>query len=483
MHKRFMSLLCLFTSITCLAASDQRTLQVAVLGLGGRAQDILYNCLKEAGQDCAIKVVAICDDHAQASFDAYLEALLKRRAHESEEIKQRFNLMMKDAHYYPDTPEGIQQLFEQHPTIDRVIIASSNDRHLPHLMQTLQLSDCKHIFLEKPIFRNLEEFTQFNTDIHDRSLYIGLVLRYAPMAKIAADLLAQHKAELGQLQQVRSWEHVNFAHALTIIMMNWRRFKDQSGGLLLEKSVHDLDLALFFMQAVDEVPHTLHVTTETSHEFFKKSRHQEILSALLQNKELREKADFWEHVAFQRTIPFCHDEKGSVDWKATLDAFFKDFPEDDALPTSNIIPDRHTVRASMQTTKGSTIDFELHVRLNNFAKTTERGTHFIFEHGNIIIDIEEGNMKIINNRTQQTEEVDLKVNKASHGGGDRYVAQTILGTLPEGNTKTMFHDPAVQLSTVLGLVSEHQAVHPGIQETMITAMNGQWHIQHVRDDA
>ena len=479
MKIRIISLLYLLVSVQQAVASDQNTLKIAMLGFGGRAQDILYNCLKEAEQDCIIKIVAVCDNNARASFDFYVNALLKRRKNEGEETKQNFKLMMDNVQYYPDTQEGLQKLFENHPTMDRIIIASSNDRHLPHLTSALKLSDCKYIFLEKPIFRNLREFTQFSADIKGRDLYVGLSLRYAAMAKIAADLFVQYKSELGQLQKIRSWEHVNFAHALTILMMNWRRFKDQSGGLLLEKSVHDLDLALFFMQAAGEEPCELLVKTETSHEFFKKSRHQEILSRLLQDKELRAEADAWDNVAFQRIIPFHHDNSGAIDWTATMDAFFKDFPEDDTLQVSNIIPDRHKVKAIIQTRRGSTIDFELQVKLNDFARKTDRGTHFTFEHGDAVVDIEQGKMRITKNDTQVVQEFDLQVNNASHGGGDKYVAKTILGSLPEEHTKAMFNDLAVQLSTVIGLVSEDQAMRGSSSETRITAMNGQWLIHDI----
>ena len=49
-----------------------------------------------------------------------------------------------------------------------------------------------------------------------------------------------YKEQLGTLKKVQSWDLLNFSHALTIIMMNWRRYRSLSGGLLIEKSIHDL---------------------------------------------------------------------------------------------------------------------------------------------------------------------------------------------------------------------------------------------------
>lgn len=176
--------------------------------------------------------------------------------------------------------------------------------------------------------------------------------------------------------------------------------------------------------------------------------------------------------------PFCYDAQGAVDWKETLEGFFKDFPEDDQLQQSNIICDRHKVKAIIETVCGKTVDFELDLKLNDFNKVTKRGTRFVFEHGDAVIDFETGKMSITKkNAEQQTQEFDLKTSGLMHAGGDACIAQTVLGTLPEGHTKAMFDDNAVQLATLMGLVSEDQAARNSMQPTRIQAVNGKWVIQ------
>lgn len=485
MNIRLCALLCVILSAWHIAGvqdvtAQKKVFKVAMLGFGGRAQGLLRDFLRECPENTTIQVVAVCDDNAQASFDFFVNKALPNWRHADEAQINAFKQAVDGAVYYADNKEDIQRLFAQHKDIDQVVIASSNDRHFEHLSAALSSSACKRILVEKPLFRNLSEWEQFNAqaDTSGATIHVGLSLRYSPIARIAGELLATHAPELGTLEKIRSWEHVNFGHALTIIMMNWRRFKDQSGGLLLEKSIHDLDLFVWFMQAAGYTPQAMTISTQSAHEFFKKSRHQEMLAKLLEDQELRQSCDRWESIPFKRIVPFCYDAHGAVDWKGTLEGFFKDFPQDDQLQQSNIIPDRHKVQAIIETLCGKKIDFELDLKLNDFQKVTKRGTRFVFEHGDAVIDFESGIMSITKkNSEQQTQEFDLKISGLMHAGGDACIAQTVLGTLPEGHVKAMFNGNAVQLATLMGLVSEDQAARNSMQPTRIQDVNGKWTIQ------
>ena len=176
---------------------------------------------------------------------------------------------------------------DNHPNVDRIFITSSNSRHATHLQAVLEHSACKNIYLEKPLFRTIEEFSHFNHNLGDRNIQVGLTLRSAKMTSLAAEHLKTYKSSLGKLQKVHSWEHVNFGHGLSIIMMNWRRYISLSGGLLIEKSVHDLDLACFFMEAADVYPKSVSITTNAQHNFYKKSNKQLIINRLLTDSNVR----------------------------------------------------------------------------------------------------------------------------------------------------------------------------------------------------
>ena len=72
-------------------------------------------------------------------------------------------------------------------------------------------------------------------------------------------------------------------------MMNWRRYISLSGGFLFDKSIHDLDLALFFLQSLNINPEVINIKTETAHNLFKKSKKQTIIDQILNNQELNKK--------------------------------------------------------------------------------------------------------------------------------------------------------------------------------------------------
>lgn len=450
--------------------SNPEVLHVAVLGLGGRAQGLLLECMKlESEVHKEIRVVAVCDNHTEESLKFFADQLEK----DLHPLSSQYRNMMTSAIVYQDNEEGLTQLFQQHAHLDRILITSSNDRHFTHLCSALKHSSCKNVFIEKPLFRSLDEFVQCKPDISQSAIQVGLTLRYANMTRLAVEKLEEYKPQLGQLLKVRAWERVNFPHGWSIIMMNWRRYHSLSGGLLLEKSVHDLDLSLFFMQAVGVNPTSLSITTDTSHDFYKRARKDEILARILQDEPLRKQLESWDAAPWQRVVLFSYNASGAIDWTATVGAFFQEFPADEHLTQSDIIPDRHKIMAKMQSADGSEIDFELEVKLNEFSRITERGTHLAFANGHAVIDVEQGNMEI-QTSDGVVHSFDLSIKGQPHAGGDVYVAHTILGTLPEGQYKAMFTDPTVQLSTLMGLVSETQAMSHSEDAIQLMQVGGQW---------
>ena len=466
------SFLFLLSCVQLLACNfvQAEELQVAVFGLGGRAQGVLTECLKleeETGK--TIRVVAICDDHAQESYDFFVKNSIPA------ELSTKYAQLFKSQRIYPDTEDGMRDLLENHPNVDRIFITSSNNRHAAHLQAVLKSSACRNIYLEKPLFKAIEEFSQFNHDLGDRNIQVGLTLRSARITQLAAEHLKTYKASLGKLQKVHSWEHVNFAHGLSIIMMNWRRYKSMSGGLLIEKSVHDLDLAYFFMEAVDVHPQSISVTTDVRHDFYKKSNQQNITDRLLTDASLRKSAEPWDQVPWQRVIPFSYNDEHAIDWSQTMAHFFAEFPDNDDFSHSDIIPDAHAVHNQITTTDGDVVEYDLDLKLNGFETQTERGCRLTFEHGTAELDMESSKL-LIQVDNQPSLEIDLNTRGVPHAGGDVFVAHGILGTLPPGSSAAQFSDPSVQISSVIGLVSEHQALHHIDHPLEVRMNNGHWEI-------
>lgn len=472
MKNRFILLLLLISGYAIAADSAVRPEHtIAILGLGGRSQYLLLECMQ---RNPKVRVVAVCDDRGSESFSWFVTSL-QRNA--SPFFVDAYRRMFERAHLYADTQEGIKKMFQDNPQLDTVFITSSNEKHFEHLNAVLAHSTCKNIYIEKPLFRTLDEFQRFKVERDDVTISVGLTLRYANMTKIIVDNLHEYQGQLGALKKMKSWERLSFGHALTIIMMNWRRSINLSGGLLLEKSIHDLDLGLFFMRALNVDPKEVVINTEVAHRFFKKSQKKKILKSVASDDLLRQSVEGWGGVAFQRMIRFAVDKRGYMDVAGTIDKVFEDFPENDNFTNSDIIPDYHKLTATCIPANGKAVTFELEVDMSDTRLQSERGIQFEFEKGTVLVDIINSVMTInVQNGTSITR--DLHTNNSMHAGGDAYIAQLILGVLPENRYKATFNDEVVQLATLMGLVSEKQAIMQSKKEMRIKKGNdNKWSLQ------
>ena len=70
-------------------------------------------------------------------------------------------------------------------------------------------------------------------------MLVGLVLRYAPQIKDLQDII--RAGHLGRIISLEANEHIEPQHG-GFFMRDWRRHSAYSGGFMLEKCCHDLDL-------------------------------------------------------------------------------------------------------------------------------------------------------------------------------------------------------------------------------------------------
>ncbi|MBO0661114.1 Gfo/Idh/MocA family oxidoreductase [Jiella sp. MQZ9-1] len=126
--------------------------------------------------------------------------------------------------------------------LDMLMIGSPNHLHIAHLRTALQ-TDIPHLFVEKPVVISEDETFELLKLMRDhdgqRRLMIGLVLRYSPLYIMLKN--AQAKGQLGDIVSIEAAEHINGYHG-SFFMRDWRRYAKFSGGFMLEKCCHDLDL-------------------------------------------------------------------------------------------------------------------------------------------------------------------------------------------------------------------------------------------------
>jgi predicted dehydrogenase len=123
---------------------------------------------------------------------------------------------------------------------DLFFVGSPNIFHLDQIRLGLEAG--VRIFTEKPVVVSIEEtmalaelLARHGTD----RVMIGLVLRYS---RHAADLRAALAAgALGDVVSLEASEHIAPYHG-AFFMRDWRRMVKWSGGFMLEKCCHDIDL-------------------------------------------------------------------------------------------------------------------------------------------------------------------------------------------------------------------------------------------------
>ena len=126
--------------------------------------------------------------------------------------------------------------------LDMLMIGSPNHLHLEHLRAAMA-SDVPHVFAEKPLVVSEEETLELARLIAERDgrarLMVGLVLRYSPLYRMLR--AAQADGHLGEIMSIEACEHIAPYHG-SFFARDWRRDSALSGGFMLEKCCHDIDL-------------------------------------------------------------------------------------------------------------------------------------------------------------------------------------------------------------------------------------------------
>lgn len=126
------------------------------------------------------------------------------------------------------------------PGLDLVLIGSPNFLHLAHIQAALEAGH--RVLCEKPIVASEDQTLALARLIHrygaDRIL-VGLVMRYTPLYQDVRALV--DNGTIGEISSIEASEHIPPYHG-AFFMRDWRRYEKYSGGFLLEKCCHDLDI-------------------------------------------------------------------------------------------------------------------------------------------------------------------------------------------------------------------------------------------------
>ena len=152
--------------------------------------------------------------------------------------------------YYDPQPTFLHMIGEDTPRFDDVaqmladtqpdlfFVGSPNSFHLDHIK--LGLAAGVRIFTEKPVVTTKEDTMELAALLAKHGtdqVMVGLVLRYSQhMVDLRAVL-----DRLGPIVSLEANEHIGPYHG-AFFMRDWRRMIKWSGGFMLEKCCHDIDI-------------------------------------------------------------------------------------------------------------------------------------------------------------------------------------------------------------------------------------------------
>ncbi|GAB3224390.1 Gfo/Idh/MocA family oxidoreductase [Algoriphagus aestuariicola] len=219
-----------------IAKPANQKFKVGIIGFGDRGSGI-YNTITKLSDK--FEVIGICDE-----LDFRLENAKKASAG-------------KAIVYYKD----YRKLLEDR-NVDVVIIATPLYLHYQHGKATLEAG--KHLFLEKTMTFQVDQALDLVKISHSypkQIVQIGHQYRYSPLYFKVKDYI--QKGYLGKVTSIdarwdRNWNWRRPVHDPALERkINWRMYKDYSGGLVAELLSHQMD---FIHWAFETNPSTLFST-------------------------------------------------------------------------------------------------------------------------------------------------------------------------------------------------------------------------------
>jgi predicted dehydrogenase len=200
------------------AASDQ--LNVGVIGVGSRGQYLMRLFLRVPG----VRIAALCDVYGP-------------RFTEGREITGEATPAYEDYRRMLDTAQDL----------DAVVVASPLSFHGGHVVGSLERE--LHVYGEKAMGFTVDDCNAIVTAVRDSgcTFQTGLQYRYAPWYREAIRRIRE--GEIGRVTHVYGYWHRNYNWRRPVPdpslerLINWRLYREYSGGLLAELGSHQIDVA------------------------------------------------------------------------------------------------------------------------------------------------------------------------------------------------------------------------------------------------
>lgn len=312
-----------------------------------------------------------------------------------------------------------REVLEKHKDLDGVVISTPNYLHremaIPFIERGIPVA------LEKPMTTTMGDGEAI-LDAAKRCnarLLIGFVLRSTPFYRKVHELLSS--GAVGRVVAVEADELAGYGETSTISRRPWRRYAKFSGGALMEKSSHDLDLMSWFVGSRPVSVNSFGGTLVFN-----------------PNPLLPEKCiDCSQKDCAYRSKPVTGNA----------------FPPDDLECIYNIqkdVVDNQCVNISYA--NGSLVTFIM--CFNTTGEKAGRNLHVIGQRGRLWGNHEEGEIFVFDNIKKKTSTYKIKLDGSGHGGGDANHALELLKMMKDPEYRPAQDAYAGYLSGALCIASD-----------------------------
>jgi predicted dehydrogenase len=154
--------------------------------------------------------------------------------------------------------EDHRRMLEEVQDLDAMIVATPLSSHAEHMVASLNRG--LHVYGEKAMGHTVEDCGAIVRAAKEsgRRFQTGLQYRYAPWYRQAIERI--HKGEIGDVTHVYGYWHRNYNWRRPVPdpslerLINWRLYREYSGGLMAELGSHQIDVANWiFGEAPEQV--------------------------------------------------------------------------------------------------------------------------------------------------------------------------------------------------------------------------------------
>jgi predicted dehydrogenase len=320
--------------------------------------------------------------------------------------------------------------------VDGIIITTPNYLHVTHCIEALELQI--PILLEKPVATDIVECGELLTAIREKKarVAVGFVLRSTPYFMEIKRLVSS--GTIGRIISIQADELPGMAVTSIIRRNPWRRSQELSGGALLEKACHDLDILNWLCES-----RPLMLNSIAGRNIFStREKPAERCSECPPDKQCR----------------YYREPQEEIDAKSDHDDLLSDFIDtgDKDLCLYSEESDTYDVQ-SVQIQYENSIIVNFMLNFNTQGKKRGRNIHIIGTEGRLWGNLDDALVQYQHIDSSEVISIEIETDGSGHHGGDNLNTFNLLKMIDDPNFEVEYGIYAGYMSAMTALAADVSA--------------------------